>query len=133
MWPCPLLEQTSCGILGYWWTWERCGSWHARGVGANRWWSRPEVACLPPLGWLLISRPTATRDVLTSPAGTYVGVAGASRPTVEAPSSTPSVPTVEAPSSTSSLQHVLEDFPNVLNRSKVLPKPTHCMQHFLLT
>ena len=43
--------------------------------------------------------------------------------TVEALSSTPSLPSVEALSSSPSLQHVLEDSPRVLNRSKVLPKP----------
>ena len=54
-------------------------------------------------------------------------------PTVEAPSSTPSLPSVEAPRSSSSLQHMLEDFPSVLNKSKVLPKPSHRVQHFLVT
>ena len=32
-----------------------------------------------------------------------------------------------------SLQHMLEEFPKVLNTSKVLPKPTHRLQHFLIT
>ena len=41
--------------------------------------------------------------------------------------------TVEAPRSSTPRQHVLEDFPSVLNRSKVLPKPSHRMQHFLVT
>ena len=56
----------------------------------------------------------------------------ASLPTVEAPS-TPSLPTVEARGSIPSLQHVLEEFPKVLNTSKVLPKPTHHLEHFLVT
>ena len=57
----------------------------------------------------------------------HVGAAGASSslPTVEAPSPT-SLTTVEAPCSSPSLQHML-------NRSKVLPKPSHRVQHFLVT
>ena len=49
------------------------------------------------------------------------------------PSSSPSLPTVEARSSGSSLQHVLEEFPGVLNTSKVLPKPTHRVEYILVT
>ena len=56
----------------------------------------------------------------------------ASLPTVEEPS-TPSLPTVEARGSSPSLQHVLEEFPKVLNTSKVLPNPTHHVEHFLVT
>ena len=55
-----------------------------------------------------------------------------SLPTVEALSS-PSHPSSEARGGSSSLQHVLEEFPKVLNTSKVLPKPTHPVQHFLVT
>ena len=55
-----------------------------------------------------------------------------SLPTGDAPTS-PSLPTVEAPSNSPSLQHMLGKFPNVLSKSKVLPKPTHRMQHFLVT
>ena len=40
---------------------------------------------------------------------------------------------MEARSSGSSLQHVLEEFPGVLNTSKVLPKPTHRVEHILVT
>ena len=43
-----------------------------------------------------------------------------SLPTVEALSS-PSLPTVEAPGSSPSLQHVLDEFPSMINTSKVLP------------
>ena len=46
---------------------------------------------------------------------------------------TPSLPTVEARGSSSPLQHVLDDFPSVLNKSKVLPTPSHRVQHFLVT
>ena len=66
----------------------------------------------------------------------HLGVAphSPSLPTVEeAPTSAPSLPTVEAPSSGPSLQHMLDEFPSVLNKSKVLPKPTHRVQHFLVT
>ena len=49
------------------------------------------------------------------------------------PSSSPSLLTVEARSSGSSLQHVLEEFPSVLNTSKVLPRPTHRVDHILVT
>ena len=31
------------------------------------------------------------------------------------------------------MQHGLEEFPSVLNTSKVLPKPTHHLEHFLVT
>ena len=55
-----------------------------------------------------------------------------SLPTVEALSS-PSHPSSEARGGSSSLQHVLEEFPKVLNTSKALPKPTHCVQHFLVS
>ena len=51
-------------------------------------------------------------------------------------SSSPSLLTVEVRStcsSGSSLQHVLEEFPGVLNTSKVLPKPTHRVEHILVT
>ena len=44
-----------------------------------------------------------------------------------------SLHTVEARGSSPSLQHVLDDFPSELNKSKVLPKPTHRVQHFLVT
>ena len=47
--------------------------------------------------------------------------------------STPSHHTVEARSGSPSLQHVLAEFPKVLNTSKVLPKPTHRVEHFLVT
>ena len=47
--------------------------------------------------------------------------------------STPSHHTVEARGGSPSLQHVLAEFPKVLNTSKVLPKPTHRVQHFLVT
>ena len=40
---------------------------------------------------------------------------------------------VEVTSSGPSLQHLLDEFPSVLNKSKVLPKPTHHMQHLLVT
>ena len=52
--------------------------------------------------------------------------------TVEAPSPA-SLHTVEARGSSPSLQHVLDDFPSMLNGSKVLPKLTHRVQHFLVT
>ena len=39
--------------------------------------------------------------------------------------SSPSLPTVETPSNNPSLQHMLKEFPSVLNKSKALPKPTH--------
>ena len=55
-----------------------------------------------------------------------------SLPTVEALSS-PSLPTVEACGSSPSLQHVLDEFPSMLNTSKVLPRPTHRVEHFLVT
>ena len=54
-----------------------------------------------------------------------------SLPRVEALSS-PSLHTVEARGSSPSLQHVLDEFPSVLNTSKVLPKPTHRVDHFLV-
>ena len=83
----------------------------------------PAVACLPILGWLQISPHR------------HVGGAhpSASLPTVEAPSSAPSLPTVEPHSGSPFLQYVLGEFPRVLNKSKVLPEPTHCMHHFLVT
>ena len=56
----------------------------------------------------------------------------ASNPTEEALSS-PSLHTVEAHGSSPSLQHMLDEFPSVLNTSKVLPKPTHRAEHFLVT
>ena len=46
---------------------------------------------------------------------------------------TPSLPTVEARGSISPLQHVLDDFPSVVKLSKVLPTPSHHVQHFLVT
>ena len=52
-----------------------------------------------------------------------------SLPTVEALSS-PSLSTVEPRGGVPSLQHGLEEFPSVLNTSKVLPKPTHHVEHF---
>ena len=58
--------------------------------------------------------------------------ASTSLPTVEA-LSTPSHHTVEARGGSPSLQHVLDEFPKVLNTSKVLPKPTHHVEHFLVT
>ena len=64
-----------------------------------------------------------------SGSGTFatIGVIADKQPT------TPSLPTVEARGSSSPLQHLLEDFPSVLNKSKVLPAPTHRVQHFLIT
>ena len=47
--------------------------------------------------------------------------------------SIPSHHTVKALGGSPSLQHVLAEFPKVLNTSKVLPKPTHRMEHFLVT
>ena len=47
--------------------------------------------------------------------------------------STPSHHTVEARGGSPSLQHVLAEFPKVLNTSKVLPKPTHHVERFLVT
>ena len=52
-------------------------------------------------------------------------------PTVEA-LSTPSHHTVEARGGSPSLQHVLDEFPKVLNTSMALLKPTHHMEHFLV-
>ena len=63
----------------------------------------------------------------------HVGASSSpSRPTVEALPSPPSLPTVEALPTSPSLQHVVDEFPRVLNKSKVLPKPTHHVQHFLV-
>ena len=55
-----------------------------------------------------------------------------SLPTVEA-LSLPSHHTVEARGGSPSLQHMLAEFRKVLNTSKVLPKPTHHVEHFLVT
>ena len=46
---------------------------------------------------------------------------------------TPSLPTVEARGSSSPLQHVLDDFPSVLNTSKILPRPIHRLERILVT
>ena len=62
---------------------------------------------------------------------TVEALSSTSLPMVEALSS-PLLPTVEAHGSSPSLQHVLDEFPSVLNTSKVLPRPTHRLEHFLV-
>ena len=48
-------------------------------------------------------------------------------------STSPSLHTVEARGSSSSLQHMLDEFPSVLNTSKVFPNHTHRVEPFLVT
>ena len=69
----------------------------------------------------------------TTPSLPTVEARGSSSPVQHVEPTTPSLPTVEARGSSSPLQHLLEEFPSVLNKSKVLPAPTHCVQHFLIT
>ena len=90
--------------MGYWWTWERCSYWH---VGA--------VATFATVGVIADQQPRPVKK----------------KKHVEP--TTPSLPTAEARGSSSPLQHVLDDFPSALNKSKVLPTPSHLVQHFLVT
>ena len=104
-------------------------------LARNGSWSQQLVApsgsgMFAPIG-VVADQPPQPRSVKHVEAAPAAG-ALTSLPTVEALSS-PSLHTVEARGSSPLLQHVLDEFPSVLNTSKVLPKLTHRVEHFLVT